>query len=410
MIRVRFAPSPTGIPHIGNTRSAVFNYLFAKHNNGKFIVRIEDTDQARIVPGAKEAIFEILNWLGVSWDEEYVQSERKNIYREHVDQLIQKGIAYKDEGAVRFKIPAGREISWLDAIGSKKIIFKTDIVEDFVILKSDGFPTYHLANVVDDHLMNISHVIRGDEWISSTPKHILLYEAFGWDLPVFAHLPVILGPDKTKLSKRHGARSVLDLRREGYLKESLINFMGLLGWSHPQEKEIISIDEMIRTFDLKDVGTVAPIFDLQKLTWMNGEYIRMMDNKTLKAALTDFYKEDEEVISFMKNESIDSILGLAKTRLKTLAEFKNLVINRNPELSPDEKNIAKILSGKFELLEKWNKEAILGAMRETLKENKAKGSLLYKITTGYDSGLPLPESLEILGKEKTLERIEKTLN
>ncbi|MDP2585498.1 MAG: glutamate--tRNA ligase family protein, partial [Candidatus Levybacteria bacterium] len=184
-VRVRIAPSPTGIPHIGNTRTALFNYAFAMHNKGKFIVRIEDTDQARIIPGAKEAIFEILNWLGISWDEEYTQSERKDIYKEHAESLIKKGLAYEDEGAVRFKIPIGREISWTDAIGNKKISFKTDIVEDFVILKSDGFPTYHLANVIDDHLMNISHVIRGDEWISSTPKHILLYEAFGWELPVF---------------------------------------------------------------------------------------------------------------------------------------------------------------------------------------------------------------------------------
>src|SRR3989344_8121097 len=169
MTKVRIAPSPTGIPHIGNTRTALFNYLFAKHNKGKFIVRIEDTDQARIVSGAKKAIFKILEWLGLSWDEEYIQSERKEIYKEHVGQLLKKGFAYKDEGAVRFKVPGSQEISWTDSIGDKKISFKTDVIEDFVILKSDGFPTYHLANVVDDFLMKISHIIRGDEWISSTP-------------------------------------------------------------------------------------------------------------------------------------------------------------------------------------------------------------------------------------------------
>jgi len=410
MVRVRIAPSPTGIPHIGNTRTAFFNYLFAKHNKGKFIVRIEDTDQARIVKGAKEAIFEILKWLGFSWDEEYVQSERKNIYKEHADLLLKKGIAYEDEGAVRFKIPANREISWTDAIGNKKITFKTDVLEDFVILKSDGFPTYHLANVVDDHIMEISHVIRGDEWISSTPKHILLYEAFGWKSPIFAHLPVILGPDKTKLSKRHGAKSVLDLRQDGYLKEALLNFMGLLGWSHPKEKELISLSEFIDTFDLKDVGTVAPIFDLQKLTWMNGEYIRMMDNKVLKSALLEFYEEDKDVTSFMENRSIDSILDLAKTRMKTLAEFRNLVINKNPELSSDEKNIAKVLFEKFSLIENWNKEKILVGMKEVLQKNKIKGSVLYKIITGFETGLPLPESMTLLGKEKTLERIKSAIN
>lgn len=411
MIRVRIAPSPTGIPHIGNTRTALFNYLFAKHARGKFIVRIEDTDQARIVPGAKEAIFEILKWLGILWDEEYVQSERKNIYKEHVGILIEKGLAYEDEGAVRFKIPTNREISWVDAIGGKKISFKTDVIEDFVILKSDGFPTYHLANVVDDRLMNISHVIRGDEWISSTPKHILLYESFGWQHPVFAHLPVILGPDKTKLSKRHGAKSVLDLKNEGFLKEAVLNFMALLGWSHPEEKEIFSMDELIELFELEDVGTVAPIFDLQKLTWMNGEYIRKTQNSKLKAQICEFYSDDKEVLEFIKNsaEKLDPILDLAKTRMKTLKEFKDLIIPKKPKLSVEEKEVVKTLLENFSAIESWNKEAILSAMKETLVQHKTKGSVLYKITTGFEKGLPLPESLEILSKEKTLERIKKTL-
>ena len=409
MTRVRIAPSPTGIPHIGNTRTALFNYLFAKHTKGKFIVRVEDTDRARIVLGAKEAIFEILTWLGISWDEEYVQSERKSIYKEQVGNLVKKGLAYKDEGAVRFKVPANREISWTDAIGNKKISFKKDVIEDFVILKSDGFPTYHLANVVDDYLMKISHIIRGDEWISSTPKHILLYEAFGWDLPVFAHLPVILGPDKTKLSKRHGAQSVLDLKNDGYLKEAIVNFMALLGWSHPEGKEIFSLTEIIKTFDLKDVGTVAPIFDLQKLTWMNGEYIRQTQNSKLKTQICEFYEKDKNVLEFLKNNStkLNLILDLAKTRMKTLKEFKDLVIPRIPKLSLEKKNIAKALSENFSEIKNWNSETILSAMKKALILHKAKGSVLYEIATGFEKGLPLPDSLEILGKEKTLQRIKK---
>jgi glutamyl-tRNA synthetase len=412
MTRVRIAPSPTGIPHIGNTRTALYNYLFAKHTKGKFIVRIEDTDQARIVPEAKEKIFEILKWLGITWDEEYIQSERKNIYKEYAEKLIKNGLAYKDEGAVRFKIPPDREISWTDAIGSKKITFKTSLLEDFVILKSDGFPTYHLANVVDDHLMNISHVIRGDEWISSTPKHILLYESFGWNKPVFAHLPVILGPDKTKLSKRHGARSVLDLRDEGYLKEALLNFMALLGWSHPEEKEIFSMAEMIETFDLKDVGTVAPIFDLQKLTWMNGEYIRQTQNSKLKTQIYEFYDKDKEILEFLTNNStkLNLILDLAKTRMKILKEFKDLVLPGVPELSNEEKEIAKTLLKKFSVIKDWSKATILSAMKEVLVIHRAKGSVLYKIITGYEKGLPLPESLEILTKNNTLERIKSVIN
>ena len=407
MIRVRIAPSPTGIPHIGNTRTALFNYLFAKHNKGKFIVRIEDTDQARIVPGAKEAIFEILKWLGISWDEDYIQSKRKNTYKKHANQLLKKGIAYEDEGAVRFKIPANREISWTDAIGNKKITFKTDVIEDFVILKSDGFPTYHLANVVDDHLMEISHVIRGDEWISSTPKHILLYEAFGWSLPIFAHLPVILGPDKTKLSKRHGAKSILDYKKEGYLKEALINFMAFLGWNPGGDKEIMDINEMIKFFELKDVNTASPIFDIKKLEWMNGEYIRKSQILDLKSQISNFCKDDKEILKVISEKDADKIIELAKTRMKTLAEFRNLVIWGKTTLSSSEKNIAKNLIEEFQILNVWSKDKILEVMKKIIEENKIKGNILYKIITGYESGLPLPESLEILGKEKTLERIRR---
>lgn len=408
MIKVRIAPSPTGIPHVGNTRTALFNYLFARHAKGEFIVRIEDTDQARIVPGAKEAIFEILNWLGIKWDEEHVQSERKSIYQEHAEILIKKKLAHMDEKAVKLKVPANREISWVDAVGNKTISFKSEDVEDFIILKSDGFPTYHFASIVDDHLMNISHVIRGDEWISSTPKHLLLYEAFSWQPPVFAHLPNILGSDHQKLSKRHGAKSVLDYRDEGYLKEAILNFIVLLGWNPGGDKEFLSIDEMIKLFDLKDVNTASPIFDSKKFEWMNGEYIRMMDNKSLKSSLLNFYEKDKKVLSHLNNDkSVDLILTLAKTRMKILKEFKDLVLPKKPELSAEEKNIAKTLLEKFSEIKNWNKEQILSAMKETLSLHKTKGSVLYKIATGFEKGLPLPESLEILGKEATLKRIKK---
>ena len=422
MVRVRIAPSPTGIPHIGNTRTALFNYLFARHNKGKFIVRIEDTDRARIVPGATKAIFEILTWLGLFWDEKYIQSERKKIYEEHVNKLLDKGFAYRDEGAVRFRMPKTGETSWGDLIGGKHISFKNELQEDFIILKSDGFPTYNFANVIDDHLMEITDVIRGEEFISSTPKHIKLYEAFKWKHPNFAHLPIVLGSDRTKLSKRHGAESILDYREKGYLKDALLNYMALLGWRFAgqmedeektphvfPEREIMSLDFMIRFFELKDVNTASPIFDLQKLTWMNGGYIRMMDNQTLKSTLTDFYKEDLDITTFMKGDSkaVDLILDLAKTRMKTLKEFKDLVISKKTKLSTDEKNIARITYEKFSSIESWNKEAILNSIREVLQENKIKGSVLYKIITGFETGLPLPESLEILGKEKTLGRIKK---
>src|SRR3990167_3402535 len=369
-IRVRFPPSPTGIPHIGNTRTALFNYLFAKHHKGAFILRIEDTDRARLVPGAEEKIKEILKWLGLTWDEFYKQSERLPLYKEAVEELLKKGLARKDEGAVRFIIPkglpAGRQgetVSWKDGVGDKEISFKSDDLEDFVILKSDGFPTYHLANVVDDHDMKISHVIRGDEWISSVPKHILLYKAFGWEHPAFVHLPVIVGPDKAKLSKRHGAESVLEYRDRGYLKEALLNFMALLGWHPGGDKEIMSMDEMIKLFDLKDVNTASPMFDIKKLDWMNGVYIRQM-------------KADELVSSI-------------KYQVLSIKDIE-----------------AKRLSDCLKKVENWNIENILSALQTFCQEEKANMKLVYRILTGKNQGLPLSDTLAILGRDQTLTRLK----
>lgn len=412
MVRVRIAPSPTGIPHIGNTRTALFNYLFAKHNNGKFILRIEDTDKARIVPKAEDAIYEILEWLGLLWDEKYKQSERLDIYHKYVERLIKKEVAYKDEGAIRFRIPVGREISWEDAIGSKKISFKTDVIEDFVILKSDGFPTYHLANVVDDALMKITHVIRGDEWISSTPKHILLYEAFGLEHPVFAHLPVILGQDKTKLSKRHGAESVLDYRDKGYLQEALLNFMVLLGWNPGGEKEILDLEEMIKLFDLKDVNPASPVFDIKKLEWMNGVYIRQSQSASWRTYLTSQILEKSSKLQQVDGLTLEKLIGLAQTRIKTLNEFEDLAISilekPHVELSDQEKKITKDLISMLSKVTEWTSGKIFETLRTITKRYKIKMPVLYKIFTGRDSGLPLPESLEILGKKKVLDRLKKT--
>ncbi len=406
MVRVRIAPSPTGIPHIGNTRTALFNYLFAKNNKGKFIIRIEDTDQVRLVPGAEEAIYEIFEWLGLEFDEKYKQSERLEIYKKHADILLSKNLAYKEDGAVRFKVPKDKTVFWQDAIGNKEIKFKTDVIEDFVILKSDGFPTYHLASVVDDHLMEISHVIRGDEWISSTPKHLLLYESFDFKPPVFAHLPVILGSDKTKLSKRHGAKSILDYRNEGYLKESLLNFMALLGWNPGENKEILSFDEMIKLFDLKDVNTSSPIFDIEKLKWMNGMYIRMAKPDELKSKLKSQNSKLEKIEGHLLNEFI----YLAQTRMTTLNDFYDLagpyLEGKKIELNREEKEIAKDLFENLSSIEKWEKEEILKALKNVLENKKVKMQVIYKIITGKERGLPLPESLEIFGKEETLKKLK----
>ncbi|MDO8269708.1 MAG: glutamate--tRNA ligase family protein, partial [Candidatus Levybacteria bacterium] len=266
MVKVRFAPSPTGIPHVGNIRTALFDYFFAKANQGSFMLRLEDTDQARKVEGAEEAIKESLLWLGASWDEFVVQSERLAEYKKYAHELVERGIAREENGAIRFIVQKDvASISWTDAVGDKTITYETQNVEDFIILKADGYPTYHLANVVDDHLMGITHVIRGEDWIPSTPKHLLLYQAFGWETPVFAHVPNVLGTDGKKLSKRRGAKSVLDFKKEGYLPEALLNYLMLLGWSPKDDREILEKSDIEREFSLNNVNVSPSIFDERKL-------------------------------------------------------------------------------------------------------------------------------------------------
>jgi glutamyl/glutaminyl-tRNA synthetase len=289
MVKVRFAPSPTGIPHIGSTKAALYNFLFAKANGGEFILRIEDTDRKRVVAGAEKAILEILEWLGLHYDGKPIhQSERLEIYKKYVQELVDKKIAHEKDGAIWIKVPEDKTFEWIDKIGNKTIKFLGKDVDEFVILKSDGFPTYHLANVVDDHLMEITDVIRGEEWISSTPKHLYLYESFGWTVPNFAHMPVILGPDKTKLSKRHGAKSALDYKDEGFVKEALLNFMALLGWNPGGDQEKMDLDFMVKNFKLEEVNSASPIFDIKKLEWMNGVWIRSFDEDELEERLREY--------------------------------------------------------------------------------------------------------------------------
>jgi len=327
MIRTRFAPSPTGFLHVGGLRAALYNYLFARKNQGKFLLRIEDTDQKRAVEGAVESLIKTLKWSGLEFDEgpgvegscgPYIQSQRTELYKKHADELLEKGFAYrcfctaqrldemrklqeekhlapkydqhclhlsKEETAklmdasvpfvIRQKIPTSGAVEWEDAVRGN-VSFKCDTIDDQVLLKSDGFPTYHLANVVDDHMMNISHVIRGEEWLSSTPKHILLYQAFGWKHPVFSHLPLILNKDRSKLSKRQGDVAVEDYIKKGYLPEAMINFIALLGW-HPgsdSTQEIFTLDELIEKFTLEKVHKAGAVFDLEKLDWINWQWRR----------------------------------------------------------------------------------------------------------------------------------------
>lgn len=457
-IRLRIAPSPTGFPHIGTIYQALFNYAFAKKNEGKFLVRIEDTDRARLVKGAEEMLFNVLDWFGLPEDESprkegqygpYRQSERLATYHKYAQELLDQDKAYfayypkdaagnppelnfqrtkkssfettdkppktikemlkRGDWILRMRIPKEKKIVIKDEIRGE-IVFDSSQVTEQVLLKSDGYPTYHLAVVVDDHLMGITHVVRGEEWISSTPKHVLLYEYFGWEKPLFFHTPDLRNPDKSKLSKRHGHTDVNWYRSEGYLPEAILNFLALLGWSHPTEKEIFSLEEFISLFNLKDLKPIGPVFDLTKLTWMNQQYIQNMTEEKLIQKILSFYSAQ----NFSK-EFVVKILPLVKTRMQKLTDFIELtayftsgfyVSPRNPE----EEKIAASLYKAFADIPVWQQENILRVLKDTLDVHKIRMPVLYYLFTGQEKGLPLPESLEILGKEETLARLQKSTN
>ena len=404
MTKVRFAPSPTGIPHVGNIRTALFDYFLAKADNGTFILRLEDTDQARKVEGAEEAIKESLMWLGADWDEFVVQSERLDEYKKYAHELVEKGFAREEDGAIRFIVDKSLgAISWVDAIGGKEIIYEAENIEDFIILKADGYPTYHLANVVDDHAMDITHVIRGEDWIPSTPKHILLYKAFGWGQPVFAHVPNVLGTDGKKLSKRRGAKSVLNFREEGYLPEALLNYLMLLGWSPKDDRELLTKEEIIQNFALENVNSSPAVFDERKLQWLNGEYIRQYSKEKLIEKVRIF---DPEFTDMLDNMKLLDLLAVAQTRVKTLSEFRTSIEQMlTSQVHPDgattelRQKLKEILHG----IGEWNKQNILDTLISQFIQQGIKFPVLYKAIYGVDRGLPLADTFELIGKEKTLE-------
>src|SRR3989344_69353 len=315
-IKTRFAPSPTGALHIGSVRTALYAYLVAKKAKGTFSLRIEDTDQARLVEGAVEDIVDTLKWLGLEFDGEIIyQSKRLDVCKEYAQKLISEKKAYENMGAVYFKTDKEAKSKIIDLVGNREIEFDNSTQDDFVILKSDSYPTYHLAHVVDDHLMETNPVIRGAEWISSIPKHVQLFKAFGWQVPQYAHLPIILGTDKSKLSKRHGAKAASEFRQDGFLAEAILNYMAFLGWTPSSGKEILSIDEMIEGFDLGDVNLANPVFDITKLEWMNGEYIRKLSDGELLKKLQEF------LVDHSNKQKISLVVPLIKERIKKLSDF-----------------------------------------------------------------------------------------
>ena len=457
-VRTRIAPSPTGEDiHIGNLYTALINYAVARKNKGQFIIRIEDTDRTRFQEGAEERILGSVKAYGLSYDEgpdiggrfaPYRQSERLPIYKKYAKELIEKGAAYYcfcskerldnlrqeltakkqvprydkhclnivataneriekgEEYVVRLNVPKDQKIKFEDLVRGE-IIFDSSEMDDQVLVKSDGYPTYHLGVVVDDHLMEISHVIRAEEWISSTPKHVLLYEAFGWELPVFAHLPILRNPDKSKLSKRKNPVWASWYISEGYLPEAVLNYLALMGWSHPDEREVFNLSEFIEVFDLKDVHAVGPVFDLAKLTWMNQQYIMSLTDSELKKRLLTYLKNDLD----LDEKTLDKLMPLIKTRMKTLKDFvpltKHFFSAPDVELRNDvEKKVASDLVVAFSGIEDWNKDEIFKECKNVMEREKIRMGVLYYIFTGQDSGLPLPESLEILGKEETLNRLK----
>lgn len=401
MVKVRFAPSPTGILHVGGIRTALFNYFFAKSKKGTFVLRNEDTDQLRKVEGSLEATEESLRWLGVAWHDQVTQSQRLEHYKKYADTLLEIGKAREEEGAVRFITPKEGTTTWIDAVGNKTISFENNQIEDFIILKKDGFPTYHLANVVDDHLMEITHVIRGEDWIPSAPKHLMLYQALGWEAPVFAHVPNVLGTDGKKLSKRRGAKSVLDFKKDGYLPEALLNYLMLLGWSPKNDKEILTAEEIEEEFSLENVNSSPAIFDERKLLWMNGEYIRKTENAKLHALILEL---DPELRKF-DQELIGKLIEPAKTRMKTLTEFKSLVM---PFVSPKVKKTQLLSDYASDLMQvsNWDSGEILSKTTLFMRENNVKYPQIYQDLIGQKQGLPIGEVFAILGKDTVLKLLK----
>ncbi len=475
-VRVRFAPSPTGRPHVGGIRTAMFNWLLARHTGGRFILRIEDTDVTRKVEGAVEYIIEGLRWLGLDWDEgpdvggdygPYYQSERLKLYQEAAARLVVQGDAYycycsperleairqeqvarkqqlgydrccrdltleertqRETGdiapVVRFKVPLEGQTRFNDLVYGD-VVFENETIDDFVMLKSDGYPTYHLANVVDDYAMKISHVIRGEEWISSTPRHLLIYQALGYESPRYVHHPLIIGPDRAKLSKRHGDVSILEFRESGYLPETMFNFIALIGWSLDDKTELMTRQELIDSFSLERMGKTQAVFNRDKLEWMNGVYIRELSPESLTARLLPFLEKGlpPQVSHPISREYVVRIAPLIQERINTLAQaaiYADFFFIDTPEYE------ASMLIGK-KMTAETSLEALRAAEKKLsslkdfshgrledtlrllaeslgLKTGQLFG-LLRVATTGRNATPPLFDTMEVLGAERCLKRI-----
>lgn len=418
-VRVRIAPSPTGFAHLGTAYVTLLNFAFAKKNRGSLILRLDDTDTKRHVEAAEELIYSTLAWLGFSWDEgpdeggdfgPYRQSEKLAVYKEKAQDLIRENKAFEDEGAIRFRNP-GLDISWNDLIGGE-ITFPGSEVGDWVMVRSDGYPTYNFATVVDDYLMQITHVIRGEEHISNTPRQIALFNAFGYNLPFFAHFPTLRNIERKKLSKRRDPVNLALYREAGYLPEALVNYLALLGWSHPQGKEIFSLDEFVEVFDLSRVRRAGPVFDAQKLDWINGMYLRKMD-------IAKFSQLVNQHCSFGVTGEMAKLI---KERITKLSEAEELL-----RFFFEEPQVGKELFDKLESLEHISKALVvlnrvedwdLGNINSSLsaligEESFKTGEFYMNLRLALTARRitpPINESMVILGKDRVSLRLEKARN
>jgi glutamyl-tRNA synthetase len=426
MVRVRFAPSPTGNLHIGGARTALFNWLYAQAKEGKFILRIEDTDKLRSKKEFLDEILSSLKWLGFKWDELYHQSERLAIYRQHAERLLKEGKAYVEKSengeAIIFKVTS-QKVRLKDLIRGS-IEFDAETIKDQVLIKSDGTPTYNFACVVDDALMNITHVIRGDDHISNTPKQILLYQALGFSLPEFAHLPLILGKEGGRLSKRTGATAISEYRKMGYLSVSLVNYLLLLSWSPGDNREKIDIKEAVKLFDIKNVNKTAATFDMDKLDWMNNQYLKKASPEELCEEIIPLLLEKNYIQkdNFDRNYLV-SLVKLFQARLTTVNDFvewADFFFLQEPAMDPEaeKKFLSQDFSQEFtsfiqrlEDLKEFEISSIEKSFRDLVAElNLQAKQLIHPVRvalTGKTVGPGLFEVVYYLGRERTKERLSK---
>lgn len=416
MIRTRVAPSPTGIIHIGTAYMSLFNYVLAKKYGGSFILRLEDTDIKRYVPGAAEMIYEGLRWLKLNYDEgpdkggaygPYMQSQRVDIYQAEAKKLVTQGRAYEHKGAIRFKSINVGEIGWDDLVHGK-IKFSASEIGDFVLVKSDGYAAYNFAVVVDDHLMKISHIIRGEEHISNTPRQLALYEALEYEIPQMAHIPLLRNPDKSKISKRKSPVSLLEYRDVGYLPEAILNFLALLGWTHPEGKEIFSLQEMIDNFDISKFHKSAPVFDTQKLDWFNGQYLRKKSTNELIQLIKPYldYK--------ISDDKFIDIIPLVKERVSTLSEMADMMRFFFTRPEPQIVNVDHLqVAIKVIQDTPWTKTDIESGLLQKVKDNNWKtGDFFMSLRLAICASRvtpPLTESMLILGKDEVLTRLSNSV-